>query len=80
MPYIKLEDRMKFEEGLQKINPKNAGELNYVISRILQEYTSNPNYQKFNDVMGALEGAKLEIYRRSIALYEDKKIKENGDL
>ena len=31
-------------------------------------------------MIGALESAKLELYRRSIALYEDTKIKENGDV
>jgi hypothetical protein len=38
------------------------------------------NYQHFNDVLGALEGAKLELYRRRIAPYEDTKIVENGDV
>jgi len=30
--------------------------------------------------MGALEGAKLELYRRKVAIYEEEKIKENGDV
>jgi len=33
-----------------------------------------------NDAIGALEGAKLELYRRVISKYEDKKIMENGDV
>ena len=37
-------------------------------------------YQTFNDVTGALENAKLEIYRRMVAPYEDEKIVENGDV
>ncbi len=30
--------------------------------------------------MGALEGSKLEFYRRIAAPYENKKMKENGDV
>lgn len=37
-------------------------------------------YQDHNDVMGALEGAKQEYYRRIVAPYENEKIKENGDV
>lgn len=32
------------------------------------------------DILGALEGAKLELYRRKISPYEDIKIEENGDV
>ena len=38
------------------------------------------NYQTCNDVMGALEGAKAEFYRRVVGPYEDQKIEENGDV
>jgi len=83
MPYITQEDR---EEMVWR-SPENAGELNYILTRIVLEYlTSNPetsykaNYQRYNDAMGALEGCKLELYRRAIAPYEDKKIQENGDV
>jgi len=31
-------------------------------------------------VIGALEACKLEFYRRAVVPYEDKKIKENGDV
>jgi hypothetical protein len=34
----------------------------------------------YNDAIGALEGAKLELYRRYVSAYEDDKIKENGDV
>ena len=30
--------------------------------------------------MGALEGVKLEMYRRKISAYEDRKIEMNGDV
>ena len=83
MPYIKEEDR----EELTWRFPTNAGELNYTLTQVILEYLSSDeentykaNYQRYNDAMGALEGCKLELYRRAIAPYEDKKIQENGDV
>ena len=86
MPYIKQEDRNKFKDVLNLLEnnnfPKNAGELNYFITKVLLTYYKNSykNYQSFNDMIGALEGAKLELYRRYVSPYEDIEIKENGDL
>lgn len=79
MPYIKRERRAVLYDRYE--DPENAGELNYEFTRIALEYLGfQPNYQRFNDVIGALEGAKLELYRRMVAPYEDEKIKENGDV
>jgi hypothetical protein len=76
MPYIEEKDRVR-----ATFHPKTAGELNYAITRLIQQFLGEtPRYQQFNDVLGALEGAKLELYRRRIAGYEDKKIIENGDV
>ncbi len=78
MPYIKQEDR-----NLNTIlSPRTAGELNYSFTETIQNYvrTKGKSYQTFNDIIGALEGAKLELYRRRIADYEDVKIAENGDV
>lgn len=80
MPYIKdrwyrweLEDPLSF--------PKGPGELNYILTMIINEYwKANESYQTINDVIGALEGAKLEFYRRIAAPYENGKVKENGDV
>ena len=60
---------------------KTVGELNYMITIQCREYLERHGlkYQTVNDILGALEGAKLEFYRRVAAPYEDKKIKENGD-
>lgn len=60
----------------------NAGELNYTITVIINKYfkENGNNYQSINDIVGALEGAKLEFYRRTASEYEDKKILENGDV
>lgn len=84
MPYIKQEDRSRFEHWLRGAAlspPKTAGELNYVITRLTHIFLgTEAKYQNFNDAIGALEGAKLELYRRQIASYEDTKIEENGDV
>jgi len=39
-----------------------------------------PKYFNYNRAMGVLESCKLEFYRRFVGRYEDKKIKENGDI
>lgn len=85
MPYINKNDRTKFNKlltELEKIHIDSAGELNYLITMLVHDFV-NANvvcYQSYNDAIGALEGAKLELYRRQIAGYEDKKITENGDV
>ena len=79
MPYIKPEDR----DQVLVTGPKNAGEIQYCIAAILQEYLNNIGnyrYQDLNDIIGALEGAKLEFYRRVVVPYENLKIGENGDV
>lgn len=77
MPYITQEDKEFLETEL----PDTAGHLNYLFTTIINGYTEDGvSYQKINDVVGALEGAKAEFQRRIVAPYEDKKIKENGDV
>lgn len=79
MPYIKQTDRDKLGYDLPAAS--NPGELNYLITQLIQTYwTDHGRYQAINDILGALEGAKLEFYRRVAAPYEDTKIKENGDV
>jgi hypothetical protein len=38
------------------------------------------SYQTINDIVGALEGAKLEFYRRVAVPYEESKRRINGDV
>jgi len=49
------------------------------ISRIYLEQ-HELSYQKANDIIGALEGAKLEFYRRVVSGYENRKISSHGDM
>lgn len=92
MPYILQNKREVVKHELQKLEEKLvdingfsslvAGDLNYLFTKLAYSYLKikGENYQNYNDIIGALEGAKLEMYRRSVAPYEDKKIVENGDV
>ena len=80
MPYITAEARARLDSGGK---PDTAGELNYAITRLVDEYVIQKGgirYAHLNEVMGALECAKLELYRRVAAPYEDKKLTETGDV
>lgn len=79
MPYIKQQRRAEIDGGGWATSP---GELNYQLTRLALRYLNSAgiNYQNLNDVIGAFEAAKLEFYRRAVVPYEDKKIKENGDI
>lgn len=79
MPYIDQSRRQAIQSGASL---ENAGELNYAITTLVSAYLNHKqiSYQTLNDAMGALEGAKLELYRRVIASYENTKISSNGDV
>lgn len=66
---------------------QTSGELNYMITNMVlgfldgrEEKDGKESYARINEAIGALECAKLEFYRRLATPYEDKKIKENGDV
>lgn len=83
MPYIKPEDRMYSDVTLGDYRAaRDPGTLNYQISSLCADYIKDTgeSYQHYNDIIGVLECAKQEIYRRLITPYEDKKIEENGDV
>ncbi len=85
MPYIIQPDRdrldPKIKELADTINMESrAGELNYTITKLLLALKGSGKYKDYNELVGALESAKLEFYRRAISPYEDEKIKENGDV
>ena len=64
---------------------RGAGTINYVITKILDktlvhQWDDEVRYHKINTAIGVLECAKLELYRRVAANYEDKAIDINGDV
>lgn len=85
MPYIKDEERRKFEYAVSVIATQieTPGQLNYVISWLVREYLRHRepfNYETLNGIVGVLESAKAEFQRRVVASYEDAKALENGDI
>jgi hypothetical protein len=84
MPYIaqKLRDALVDREHAADTEINTPGELNFVLTAVIREYLHQHKtcYQTINDIIGALEGAKLEFYRRIAVPYEDSKIQENGDV
>ena len=70
MPYIKQSERDDIHENCE--NPQGSGQLNYVLTKLVHQYwyDNGSNYKAFNDILGALEGCKIELYRRKDAPYE----------
>lgn len=78
MPYIDPERRLP-----AAVAPTSAGELNLAVTALVDDYlmAHGPlRYELLNEVVGVLESAKLELYRRVVAPYEDRKMAQNGDV
>ena len=61
---------------------KRSGVANYVITQMTNKLYNSPEsgYNEYNNAIGVLECAKLELYRRVVSPYEDKKKEGNGDV
>ncbi|KPJ83722.1 MAG: hypothetical protein AMS19_03415 [Gemmatimonas sp. SG8_23] len=84
MPYITQDARARIDAGGA---PAHAGELNYAVTRLVDAYLARAaesegrvRYAHLNEAIGVLECAKLELYRRVAAPYEDRKRTESGDV
>jgi hypothetical protein len=91
MPYIIQKQRAQLEETITALinniikdvpEDQYDGVLNYILTEILHRVVlmSGVRYNKIQQVIGILECAKLEIYRRVAVDYEDRKAHENGDV
>ncbi len=86
IPYIKKQDKTRWEELLNHIDGEfefqlpSSGELNYIIISMIHNYIMRVGlkYHNLNEVIGVLEGVKLELYRMVVAKYENKKRLTNG--
>lgn len=83
MPYITKQRRDELGDNrIAYETAETSGELNYQITQVILQYLDDKgkSYSTINDILGALEGAKLEFYRRVVAPYENLKNMENGDV
>lgn len=89
MPYITTAERGMLVTAIAALaaslrgldGEKNPGALNYAVTKLVLYWLGDaPRYADFNAAIGALECVKLELYRRAVSPYEDRKIAENGDV
>ena len=95
MPYIDSIHRLALNEFLDEIvaiinvrrnqsgeAEQQAGHVNYCIAYLISQLLKKRglSYAAINEIIGALECCKLELYRRIAAPYEDIKMKQNGDI
>lgn len=93
MPYISQKERARFDgaidELLNELNNASEeelpGEFNYIVSQIIWQLCGHRGYgrrryNRMNAILGVIEAAKLEFYRRIVEPYEDEKIEQKGDL
>jgi len=87
MPYIGQKDREELDDPIRNLAGYLAGNgyegrLNYTISTLLTllVQAQGKRYATMNALIGVLESAKQEFYRKAVAPYEDEKIEQNGDL
>lgn len=79
MPYI---DQAARDALALSVPPGDAGALNYAITRMVAQFIGRRGlrYAAINEAIGVLECAKLELYRRIAAPYEDEKLTAHGDV
>ena len=88
MPYIKESDREDINWIVDNLaarlsEKRMTGNLNYFLYKLfakLVKLNVIHNYETMSRFIAELEACKLEIYRKKIAPYEEKKILENGDV
>ena len=90
MPYIPPDQREVLDNPIISLacrilahdENERAGLLNYTISSLLARLSrgEDVNYNNINRMIGVLECAKLELYRRLASPYEDQKMQANGDV
>lgn len=79
MPYITEDRRADIDVG---VSPETVGDLTYMLQQVIQGYLLERglSYARCAEVLGALEGAKLDFIDRVVLSYEHKKRIENGDV
>lgn len=82
MPYITQHRRDELEFGtIGMVRPENPGELNYCLTKIMVNYMGEgPRYSDVNEIIGAVECAKQELYRRVAVPIEEIACATRGDV
>ena len=83
MPYIKSEDRMKFDRKLEQMPSfETKGELEYCIFYMMRKYmdTREFKYSTLHDACYASQHCADEFKRRFLDKREDDAREENGDV
>jgi hypothetical protein len=90
MPYISQEQRKALDglidnlaqeaSKLGKDETERAGILNYITTRLAMALIPQDRYWKIALTAGVFSNLANEFYRRLAAPYEDKKMKEHGDV
>jgi hypothetical protein len=87
MPYITQDDRKLYEPELSVLNGTleelghTSGTVTYILYMIVARWFKlEPSYNTIAKIRGCLIGTLAEFDRRIAAPYEDKKIRENGDV
>ena len=90
MPYVAADRRELLAQFDAKnhrfvvstLNITSPGDLAYVFYRLCQLYIirNGRRFETLNGLVGVLETTKGEVSRRIVWLYEDRKMRENGDV
>jgi hypothetical protein len=84
MPYIAKDKRPRIDALIPFVadHISNVGELNYAITKLIHTTIERQgvSYDQLNAVIGALECAKLELYRVVAAPYEGSKKTAHGSV
>ena len=81
MPYVDSQAREKLQVSTLRCALTTGG-LTYQLTQIVSGYVARQGlgFDALSEAVAALECAKLELYRRIVAPYEDVKCAENGDV
>ena len=90
LPYISREQRKALDGlidslaneacKLGKDETERAGILNYVVTRLTVRLIPQDKYWKIALAAGVFSNITNELYRRLAAPYEDRKMREQGDV
>ena len=93
MPYIKQSQRDNLDPAIEELSHRirltcaqdgveSDGLLNYTVTSLVLQVLLDlgVSYALLEKSIGVLECAKLELYRKAAAPYEDKKALDNGEV